>query len=354
MAGKPPTVLFLGAGASHDTKYKLPTMSQFFEQDMFGDSINEPGGQKREYPSLRRFLTEQFGMERKANLEEVISHLYGSLDSALPIRQERRRFLASAQEELGRYMLERFARKPPGCQPTDQKGSLFPWKFACCTHRKVFATMKPDKDAILSINYDMIADGTLSEMQDWEAIARTRTDELNSGNWPAINPSHPAVTKVRYIKLHGSLDSVTCHNPLCARYHIIQKRTKIGGLKADGSNGICGTCGSPVGLGVVPPVISKSSQEWRTGLDWSLAFYRLVELGRWILWGISLAESDHQLRSLLREAAYESRRQRSLEVIVINPCAIAAERVKNVVQSRVLRYCDVTHYLAGREPCIVD
>lgn len=320
------TVVLLGAGASRASDYKLPTMKGFFSTDVLTPETRKEG---EKYYHLWKFLEDYYGVKhairknlKKVNLEEVMSHLYGSLNSTLPIDQERRAFLASAREELSDYVFERLVKTPPGKKPEFVVGQLFPWKFVCDRHRKVFSKLNAASDSILSINYDMIADGALAQISEWREPARKRTDELNSRNYPAISPWNSYVRKALYIKLHGSLDSVTCHNRLCAKYHVIQKTTKIG----RGGNeicGICGTCGSSVALGIVPPVLSKSAHEWRTGLDWSLAFYKLRDARRWAIWGVSLAESDHQLRMLLREAAQDRRQNRhALEVAVLdkNPC----------------------------------
>ena len=60
------TVLLLGAGASKASKYELPKMREFFEEELFEEFAPQPSQEKDKYTSLRRFLIEQYGMQKEA------------------------------------------------------------------------------------------------------------------------------------------------------------------------------------------------------------------------------------------------------------------------------------------------
>jgi hypothetical protein len=349
------TVLLLGAGASKASDYELPTMDEFFGE-LFKDTARTESNGSDKYRRLRVFLAEQYGRRKRANLEEVVSYLHENQESTLPIGIERRTFLTRAREELDQYILERLVTNTPGKKkPEFESAASFDWKFDCDLHSQVFSQLDADSDSILNMNYDMIADGTLAKMTAWKSVAQNTTEALRAVASPAVHPDHPATKRVSYIKLHGSLDSVTCLNQSCSGYHFIRKRPKAGHWQGGTKGAMCGLCGAPVALGIIPPVLSKSTREWSIGFDWSLAFHSLADSARWILWGVSLAPSDHALRALLGESAQERQNRlpadgmpmSPIDLIVINPCQHAKDRAEDVAQAAAIPYDSAQEFLAN-------
>jgi NAD-dependent SIR2 family protein deacetylase len=138
------TVYFLGAGASAASDFKLPVMKGFFKEKDFP----KKGGK---YPNLSVFLQNFYTSKdwNNFNLEEIITHLeltmegfsWDSVDS----------YLHDVKQELYKYIKYRIG------DPVNNN--------ACNNHKKLFQKLKPDFDTIISPNYDLIVDNTLSHFK---------------------------------------------------------------------------------------------------------------------------------------------------------------------------------------------
>jgi len=212
------TVLLLGAGASAASEFQLPTMRGFF-----GENLDD-------YPDLREFL-ERFYPEadrKDYNLEEVLAYLDLSR-SRLPLwdgqpilaKEDRFSSLYVRSVEYVKHRLE--------IGSTDHS----------VLHTRLFETLR-DEDSVLTMNYDLVADQTLLEMESGsqQAEAYTRVSKLASllypqSLWGCLQP--PSLTPSEraggfYLKLHGSLDWLCCPNEHCPNHHNIYPLSQGGNL----------------------------------------------------------------------------------------------------------------------------
>ncbi len=371
-------VLLLGAGASAASEYELPTMEGFFRRRDF---------KPKKYPELVRFLCAFCGLKRKGkalekiNLEEVLTYLDNLERGALPVTQERRLELSLVRKQLDDYVLLRLVTRPLENKPPE--GSEDPdgakWSdFFCDRHCRVFSNLDFEKDSIMTLNYDLIADGTLEGMKNGKQAKGTPVEDsarkeeradvrdfverskglLGMYGWDEspVGPSVETIADSYFLKLHGSLDYYCCPNATCSNHAALHPNQTSwrGGLLAKGA--FCNACGRGLVLGIVPPTLSKTGEDFpRIGAIWSMAYNKLKEADWWVIWGVSLADSDHMLRALLREAAvefYTRNPKGSLRIDVIDP----AFKKKDVLaalartpQGEVREYHDVKAWLEGKE-----
>ncbi len=380
------TVVLLGAGASRASDYELPTMQGFFAEGLLtADSVD--GGGK--YSLLWKFLQETYGVDRKGdvskqladvNLEEVITHLFNLEHSLLPINRHRKAELQSAREELDAYVYQRLIDEPSAKgnsnrtadktqtdvepSPPGMEGSPPPCRaFHCEKHERVFHELALLHDSIISINYDLVADGTLQKMKETRGQtddARSSRDQFRersrgllgfSPNWDlrGIGPCNDEMALGYYLKLHGSLDYLYCPNSSCPQHHTFYENRPTLKRYDLPESSFCKLCGRQLVNAIIPPALGKSMDDFpKINVIWSMAYNKLLEADRWIIWGISLAESDHLFRTLLREAAHEAKRKDTLDVSVINPCEAAASKVESVVCAEVRRHECVEDHLDGK------
>jgi len=325
-------VLFLGAGASAASSYEVPTMRTFFRKDDFGTETT--------YRYLRDFLKDFCGTNditqegvKNVNLEEVLTYLDNLEYEHLPITLQRKLALEQVRSQLDSYVLWRLVEEPLRNRPGT--GTYLFEKFTCDVHERLFRHKELDftRDTILTLNYDLVADGTLKSMESKQASTSDPPEGLGNflnrsgrilgdlGAWDDIGmPLVPQEERAIFLKLHGSVDYYSCPNPNCPNHWIIyaNRCTKKGG-PLDVQRMLCKMCGRKFSLGIIPPTLSKATGSFpRIGAFWSIAYERLREAAHWVIWGVSLAESDHMLRTLLREAAAEHDRSNPKEPFTID------------------------------------
>jgi len=309
MSDKPfKTVYFLGAGASHASRFSLPLMKGFFNKKDFSEA---------EYPNLKEFIhqvaphTDIEGV----NLEDLITHLELSLDDMGAKWQEERTLERKARQELYTYIRKRLS--------LPEKGPYY-----CELHLKLAKTLE-DVDSILTLNYDLVMDfALLQEAKDRDQRRSSPKGDILErshyllhdlelaavAEWPTRYYDH--IGKGLYIKLHGSIDWLYCPNPVCNYHQLVFISRQPGRPRID-PGAPCSGCGTALSPVIVPPTMRKSLQRFpKLGYLWNAAFRELKEANRLIFFGVSLPKSDYLLRWLIRESTVS--RERSPELILID------------------------------------
>ena len=99
----------------------------------------------------------------------------------------------------------------------------------------------------------------------------------------------------------------------------------------------CVLCGRRLVLAMIPPALGKSFDEFpKINALWALAFRKLCEADRWIIIGVSLADSDYYLRALLREARAA---RDTLILDVANPCEEHRKKVIRLLRADQANEC---------------
>jgi hypothetical protein len=330
------TTLILGAGASAASRFQLPTMSTFF-RDATGD------------PLLDRFVERFTGPDgaRSANLEEVLGFLELSR-----VRRELWGLAPSTDHEPSKLydLLLKFVKRRLSIPPAE----------TCELHKSLVSQLAP-RDSIVSLNYDLVLDQTLHEVEAKNEHGRldqnSRLGKLGrligdgsfmAGSPPALVPAE--LERGFYLKLHGSLDWLYCPTVGCPNnihlYPLLVERITEG--QTEGRP--CRLCGGPLRFLIVPPVATKRLEDrGRIAFLWNLALREIAEASRVVVIGASFAASDFELRWLFREAA--RLRPRDLaELAIVNPSQEHQKEIRRVLEApstSVVPFESVEAYLAG-------
>lgn len=215
--------------------------------------------------------------------------------------------------------------------------------------------MLAEEDSIITLNYDLVADATLYDLgkdTKGELDPRSRLGRSYAllGGVKLVGGERPTLlredsNKGFFIKLHGSVDWLYCPNRDCA-YHreFFHNWPGTPGVHAFITDP-CILCGRPLALVMIPPALGKSLEGFpKMGALWSLAYRKLAEAGRWLAIGVSLAESDYYLRTMLREARA---RHKNLELAVVNPNSEHRDRLAELIRPTTIEAAEsLSEYLA--------
>jgi hypothetical protein len=356
--------MLLGAGASAASDFRLPTMARFF--------VDEPMPGTRGKAFLDWYYPEQEPCDY--NLEDILAFLdTGRTRTELwePLRRPTRPELDFAwiYGEVIAFMKARL-----------DKVSNDQW---CTQHRRLFSELQ-QFDSVLTLNYDLIADRTLGQVEvihepvfpdgvqarpdlrrlfnrpDMGRLEKMhrligRRLRLSSAASGLLADSAPGLTAEErgrgfYLKLHGSLDWVGCPTAGCennVNWFVEDVRSDDG----QQAGVACRHCGANLETMIVPPVATKRLQDrgrlaavWRTALD------ELSQCDHLVIFGVSFAPSDIELRWLLRQAvAVSPRRTDKLTISVINTSERAFKAVRAMFDAQsadVSLYPDLEAYLA--------
>lgn len=300
------TVLLLGAGASAASKFQLPTMSSFFDRG-FLDA----------FPNLRKFLYWFYGDRETSawNLEEVMGYLeLQRTREAIWIYEGTGDDLGSERiyQQLHRYIDSRLKID----------------ETHCLLHERLFRQLS-ERDTIITMNYDLVADQTLRELEPADANGYfhqdSRLGKINAllgrpNLWYEPPPSLLPRESSRgfYLKLHGSLDWLYCTTLGCYNNtNLFCRGTNIS-REGQEEGRACRYCGAALRVLIVPPVARKHIEDrGRLAFLWHLAWRELIETDRIIVAGLSLPPTDFELRWLLRYAC-QVRRKPIGELAVVN------------------------------------
>lgn len=285
-------VLILGAGASAASDFHLPTMAGFFNYNI------------SDYPVLKDFL-EWFYPNKSIqdyNLEEVLSYL--------DISKARHQFwgfqyiegfngkASSVYDETIKFIKERLMT---------EKDKV------CSVHHRLFEILDP-KDTIITLNYDLIADRTLTDIEKDPKTGKL-SQESRMGKLQALlgelriwaDPPPSLLSRELetgfYIKLHGSIDWLYCPTIGCRNNQNLFA-VEPSAFPEQREGNICRLCGAAIRSFIVPPVATKRLEDrGRLAFLWHLALRELVRTNcNMTLFGVSLAPNDFELRWLLRQA----------------------------------------------------
>lgn len=305
-------VIILGAGASAASDFCLPTMKGFFEDDL------------SHHLELDKFLKWFYGdCERSEyNLEEILGYL-DLAHSQLPQWTQEDRPLYGGKKvgypELLSYVLQRLST------PREER---------CSVHRNLFSSLN-DQDTIITLNYDLIADLVLQDLEKAPETGLVSSD-LRLAELGAILSGKPdlfwnsSATPLSltprewkwgfYLKLHGSLNWLHCVHPGCPNSLIIFPAWPDDHGNWQSAGDSCRLCGWQIQVLIVPPIGTKRVDETgRIAFLWNLALQELRKANEIAIIGVSFAPSDLALRWLIRQAMELRRGKKGLTLSVVNP-----------------------------------
>jgi len=332
------SVMLLGAGASAASDFHLPTMSGFFATDLSAQ------------PELAKFLATLYpGQPPEAyNLEEVLGFvdlsrnrdpLWALHAGAVAHRIDARLLF----DLLFQYVRLRLAPR---------------MDRACSLHTRLFKSLEP-RDSIVTLNYDLVADKTLQELErtpDGKQPAPdsrwVRLGDLINGQsfigWQPVGLMPNETENGFYLKLHGSLDWIYCPTRECPNHQTFFP-TNLSNPAGSEEGKPCRSCGTSLRTFLIPPVaVKRLDDSGRLALLWNLTLREIQRADRLVVIGVSFAPSDFELRWLLRQAVL-LRDSRSLEVHLVNPSdddRAEARKILPGIGHAIIEYDSVEKYLA--------
>jgi hypothetical protein len=311
---------FLGAGFSAAVA-DLPTSVGFlttsFKYDdsvapgvaLYRDAKFETFGRDREYAALFEYIEKQFGPLQDQNIEAVMTDLHVRAFGLGRAWEE-----SSATGDLNRISVEQMQRAYYSLLSYIRLRLLFSRVLATSPLGAKWASSLLSQDSVLTLNYDTV-------VEDHLALNRQKHAPLFRQIWCDIAPlslGYGQGTPILFrgptrhgegvfAKLHGSVDWITCGNADCPHFRQIQSfspwyeecRPRLS--ENEGSRLRCAGCGWAPNPVIVPPIAAKGFTEFpRLNTMWLRAFNALCHSQRWVFVGVSFAETDFHLASLLR------------------------------------------------------
>jgi hypothetical protein len=293
-------VYFLGAGSSAASDYHLPVMSKFFRPEDISNG---------KHPQLSKFIRQYHKQDRidQLNLEEIVTSLELACDPFRNFEGPPRAWIIDTKRELDLYIADRLC--------IEQGRS-------CGMLTKLFEAgiAGPDSpNSIVTLNYDLSVDFALYQQSPkdegnptqitheclldrmYNLLGRT---ELWHGERASLYHRHRQYGY--YLKLHGSVDWLFCANPNCGHHELFYPNWMGSPDVHDKPGDICGLCGQPLCMVIVPPTLFKTFEKYpKLGLIWGLAFKELKQADKIVFFGVTFAPSDYYLRWLIRKAIGE-------------------------------------------------
>jgi hypothetical protein len=217
---------------------------------------------------------------------------------------------------------------------------------SCELHKMIIQISKPR--AIISFNYDLIADQSLAELGElnWRhaqyrgaRFAALPSEEGVAPYYKGLYPERGA-KGIPLLKLHGSMHYEKMGRGTGFRLsgvHLPQsERDRFDYAKV------------PEKPYLIPPVAAKIEIKQQALRErWYAALDQLHEAPAWIIWGYSFPVTDTISQVLFRTAL--TRNRKSKPVIVINPDASVAGRVREVCRKvKVEHYSSMERLLLER------
>ncbi len=266
------------------------------------------------------------------------------------------------------------------CHATREKdGTCAP----CELHTELFQSLITDGStepggirtlAVLSFNYDLVADSSLAEAIKNTSAKKTEKESERKWTWNAETfymqlfdpttslykrPEEPTNTDVFLLKLHGSLNWFF---PNGDRTRFVCGETSGTGPRILSEEELCRRRLDPM---IVPLVLDKFVELEKEGAaghhgrTWTLALDSLLKAKRWIFIGYSLPATDFHANWLFRMAASYRRSEGSKKTIgsppkieIINPdqnTNLKQVLIQNGFRGELKEYCCLDSYL-NREP----
>lgn len=210
----------------------------------------------------------------------------------------------------------------------------------CKHHWEVLGSLKPD-DSIISFNWDTIADETLARLgitQYKNYLAIMAEDKIHLRKY---------YDKGLFLKLHGSLNWVTCQNKSCKDYGKPRIPLKKNGelpLLVSSDFDRCPICkGKEIKTFIIPPVSNKfiDKDSFMRKL-WMIAEDKILRAKRIIFVGYSFPRTDFYTEWLFRQIHFLTGNKP--DIIVVNPEMYKRGSQVKKRYKTIFKNCKITTY----------
>jgi hypothetical protein len=292
--------LFLGAGVSRPLGFPLSAeILPLILRRLDEGTLLASAGDGRQGTELRRLLSSFLPALFEEGIEPpLITDLLSLVDQLLVDGHALSRELGAAALDQLRTLLDRaiaevLAEPREGRQ--EGRGLLdrmVDWLLA-----------RGAPTALITTNYDLAVESRLFGRLDAGEVARAVDFGMSwrPAHGGALNP-RPAEPRLRYYKLHGSLDWLRCG--LCGHVTVDLGRGPAGEGAGGAGRGVACACGyRPLRHIFVAPSMVREMRDPNLLAVWHGALEALRTAEEWIVVGYSLPPEDVPVRSLLLRAA---------------------------------------------------
>jgi hypothetical protein len=303
-----------------------------------------------EFEQLLAFLTDFYGNDdsTRYNLEDVLAFLELSKSrlrtwcmEPMLAQSDSLRDYEKLYEDVLRYT---------------QLALQIPDGKSCKMHENLFRRLQPE-DSVVTLNYDLIADQTFEAMCVSESTETAQFKHrlesfvglLSLDDFWGVQPLTREVDDTGlFLKLHGSLDWLRCPNANCRNHeHIVSTAHKLPEreLHNHKPGSPCRICGAGIEQVLLPPATSKRLDDLgRFPFLWNLALRRLRAARAIVVFGVSLAPTDFELRWLLKEGVNPA--GGAVSISIINPDKNAEDAFRKWLPiPNIVRYGSVVEFL---------
>lgn len=220
-----------------------------------------------------------------------------------------------------------------------------------CRHlRQVISLLDPV--AIVTFNYDLIAEQTLLKMKkfNWSAHSYCSSQKIELVSKAGRRKTAPIDKRVRpaqaipVLKLHGSI------NWKSIRRQGIRKnqRVVLAGMRSYPSQEL-DYSRPPAEALIVPPVASKTEIKDELKHVWRIATRHLRDSSRWVVWGYSFPWTDTVTSVLMRTALW-NHRGGFKPLWIINPDSKVSDNAKRILEKvRVEQWYSIERFILERK-----
>ena len=307
------TVVILGAGATAGARLtSRPPLGRvfvdgdFFQQLQYFSATSADSKFKSDAREFLHFLAETYGQG-----DHSLEAIFGQLDVTRQFEETTR---ALGPGRNSRVFERRVAQLTSlivnGLRQS--LGEVAPQTPSCDRHRAVLGSMGVD-DAVVSFNYDLLADRALLEGAGSKFSAHLSygfPPLAVASEWAPIRRGKPYKNHIKLLKPHGSLN---------------WKRTGDGISIASTEYAL-----DPGAVAIVPPQFLKRFQEEPYSAVWRATREALRSSRALVIAGYSLPPSDIYTAAALRLEVQE------LDLLCIaNPDPLARDRIRDVLRSAI-------------------
>ena len=313
-------LVIIGAGASIDSSQSImPSANNFFQKIRGNSELSHLLSQNNIQDMLRRHVsspldfTKHYKIIDKINIEELFT--LASLEAELdPTNKDLFHLTELIKTTIA--TLSGLSSKPGN-------------------YGEFVKDFIDGDTSVITFNWDILLDeqlpnycdpettGGTTESLHWEYRKVCTAEVLNTWDGMGIpTPTENIVTNATYLKLHGSVDLVSCKNSHCRTYMFPFR------IKNPTAEYFCNSCYERVAPYLIPPIQNKPIRQFpHIRRSWMLARQLVLQAEEVCIWGYSLPQTDHWSTWLIKNLWNE--RSNCKKLVIINPEAFRILRNTN-------------------------
>lgn len=290
------TVFILGAGFSFDAG--IPMQSELIENIL---NYNLPRDLSPCRTRIKKFIQDIFGLDEDAAHHLALEDIYTPLHQAISRNDYLKSYSPSQLEEVENNLNQLIAHVIDNGKMNFEDREEYVDTFVRTLVREKERAPTTDHFSIMSLNWDIVLDKRIFEIIKGAGIIDYGCHcvgvEERSGMIPPIVAKERGLYTVKLLKLHGSLNWVTC--PQCHRLFVNKHQKE--GIRALNGTAECRFCSDDVKMdaAILLPTFQKDLAKLHFQQIWNQAAIELSEATKIVFIGYSFPLADFDFRALI-------------------------------------------------------